>query len=197
MAEAVFRSLTYNLPPTPPSRPSLLLPPTTQPPHPLISRIDSAGTGAYHTGSPPDPRTLSILSSRCIENYTHAARKITLQDFQEFDYILAMDRKNLAYLKGIKSRIEKKAGKKVKADIRLFGEFGGEATTKEQDRSEEEGELGGFVGEEVVDPYYGADDGFEVCFEQMERFSKAFLREVVEQGKGQEIEENEVHGERS
>lgn len=158
MAEAVFRSLTNNIPSTTPS----------SPPHPLISRIDSAGTGAYHTLSPPDPRTLTILASHNIDTYDHGARKITARDFDEFDYIFAMDRQNLRDLQAMKSRIErKKSGASMKAKVRLFGEFGGKEGTSRG-------------GEEVVDPYYGADDGFEVVYEQVERFSRAFLKEVVE-----------------
>lgn len=165
MAEAVFRSLTYNLSPTSPSSPQS----ETQT-HSSISHIDSAGTLAYHADSPPDPRTVSTLSLHKITNYTHSARKITAQDFENFDYILALDLQNLADIKAMKGRIDRKRGGAVsKASVRLFGEFGGRNGGAE-------------LGEEVVDPYYGADDGFEVCFEQVSRFSKAFLREVVEQG---------------
>ncbi|ERF69801.1 hypothetical protein EPUS_07057 [Endocarpon pusillum Z07020] len=175
MAEAVFRSLSHNLPPTNPTSPSSLQLPTQ--PHPQISYIDSAGTLAYHADSPPDPRTVSTLSSHKITNYNHRARKITAQDFEKFDYILAMDSQNLADLKALKGRVDrKKGGAASKASVRLFGEFGGRNEPTE-------------LGEEVIDPYYGADDGFEVCFEQVSRFSKAFLREVVENGTEKEEED--------
>ncbi len=160
MAEAVFRSLIHNFSPSSPQSATQY--------HPTISNIDSAGTLAYHADSPPDPRTVSTLSSHHITNYTHSARKITAQDFDNFDYILAMDSQNLADLKALKGRVDRKrGGLGSKAILRLFGEFGG--------RSERAGSP-----EEVVDPYYGADDGFEVCFEQVSRFSRAFLREVVQ-----------------
>ncbi len=159
MAEAVFRSLTNNLP-------SATTSSSSYPPHPLISHIDSAGTGAYHTLSPPDSRTLTTLASHNINGYNHGARKITARDFDEFDYIFAMDRQNLRDLEAMKGRIERKSGKSKRGNVRLFGEFGEKDDTNRG-------------GEEVVDPYYGADNGFEVVYEQVERFSNAFLRDVV------------------
>lgn len=170
MAEAVFRSLTNNLPSTSHSSST---PSATQRPQYRISHIDSAGTGAYHVLSSPDPRTLSTLQSHGIFDYEHYARKITTADFEEFDYILAMDRENLRDLEVIKGRMERK-GASTKAQLRLFGDFGGKT-------SKGRGKKGGgdASGEEVVDPYYGADNGFEIVFEQVERFSRAFLTEVV------------------
>lgn len=142
MAEGVFRSLAST--------------------HPLIKNIDSCGTGAYHAGESPDPRTMRVLQSHGIKNYRHAARKVrSPQDFEEFDYILAMDGMNLEDLRGLVRRAG--LGEEVEGKVRLFGEFGG--------RGEEE----------VGDPYYGGGKGFEVAFEQVERFSRGLLK-VVEEG---------------
>lgn len=158
MAEAVFRSLTLS--------------------NPHIGTIDSAGTGAYHTLSPPDPRTTDTLHAHGIRDYDHGARKITVDDFREFDYVFAMDRSNLRDMLRLKGRCdgekEKEGGRGgSKAKVMLFGEFGGK------------NRKGG--GEEVGDPYYGADDGFEEVYEQVVRFSKGFLREVVDgMGGGEE-----------
>ena len=59
MAEGVFRSLV------------------AKPPYQnLIDVVDSCGTGAYHTGDEPDPRTMSTLQSYGITEYEHAARKV-------------------------------------------------------------------------------------------------------------------------
>lgn len=144
MAEGVFRSLTRS--------------------SPNISHIDSAGTGAYHTDDPPDPRTMSTLEANDVTDYDHGARKITNADFEEFDYILAMDRDNLRDLQRARQRImakNKGKGEGGLGKVMLFGDFGGRK------------------GEEVIDPYYGARDGFEIAYEQMVRFSKGFLDEVV------------------
>lgn len=103
-----------------------------------------------------------------------------------------MDRENLADLRAMKERVDRKKGGAVsKASVRLFGEFGGMATSGGGRRAG-----GRAVGEEVVDPYYGADDGFEICFEQVQRFGRAFLKEVVEKERKEDDErsKNEVDG---
>lgn len=170
MAEGVFRSLTNNLPDS------------ASPAHPRISIIDSAGTGAYHTLDPPDPRTVATLESHNIGSYDHGARKITAQDFDEFDYIMAMDRFNLRDLVQMKERLDRKKNAASKAQVRLFGEFERQQAGVVQGAGEpKRGTREAVVGEEVVDPYYGADNGFEVVFEQVERFSRAFLSQVVDE----------------
>lgn len=142
MAEAVFHSLTY--------------------PNPQVTNVDSAGTGAYHVGANPDPRTMATLASNGINDYRHAARLVKLDDFAHFDYILAMDRENLGNLQRLKDKwLEKNGGEEGKSKVMLFGDFGGHS------------------GEEVVDPYYGARNGFDVAHEQMVRFSNGFIKQVL------------------
>ena len=110
MAEGVFQSLTTN------------------PPHPLISTIDSCGTGAYHLGSSPDSRTMATLRKNGITSYRHSARKFSpSSDLEKFDYILAMDDENLADLEALRQRELKKADvdEESLGRVMLFGEFGG------------------------------------------------------------------------
>lgn len=143
MAEAVFRSLTGAN-------------------HPHIATIDSAGTGAYHAGDSPDPRTMSTLEDNHIVDYDHAARKVRNSDFTTFDYILAMDKENLHDLQRLRQRVLGKDGAAQEmGKVVLFGDFGGRK------------------GEEVVDPYYGARSGFEIAYEQMVRFSEGFIEKVL------------------
>lgn len=140
--------------------------------HPLISHIDSCGTGAYHTGDQPDPRTLSVLKSHGIEGFRHKARKVKVpSDFEEFDYVLAMDEDNLIDLRDMVKRAEKKgllegSAKNVMGKVRLYGEFGGKSKN-----------------EEVGDPYYGGGKGFEIAFEQLERFGKGLIKHIEEEAK--------------
>ncbi|KAI9716496.1 MAG: hypothetical protein M1828_007656 [Chrysothrix sp. TS-e1954] len=171
MAEGVFLSLL------PPSTP----PPTTPPKH-TFTRIDSAGTGAYHANSPPDPRTTAVLERHEISDYSHAARKVTYEDFRSFDWIFAMDEENLEDLVEMREALERRGkgrsrgGKRDESDgaetddqqkplarVMLYGAFGG--------RSKDE---------EVVDPYYGGGKGFDIAFEQMQRFGKGFLQYLDE-----------------
>ncbi|KAF8420792.1 phosphotyrosine protein phosphatase I superfamily, partial [Tirmania nivea] len=118
-----------------------------------FTRIDSCGTAGYHVGSRPDSRTVATLKNNGIDT-DHRARQVTRTDFDEFDYILAMDTANLHDLR-------RKAPPGSKAKVMLFGDFG---KTK---------------GEEVADPYYGGTSGFETNFKQIIGFSKGFLRQVV------------------
>lgn len=178
MAEGVFRGLATS--------------------HPRIGEIDSAGTGAYHALEPPDPRTMAALRNHGITNYTHAARKVTEEDFFNFDYLLAMDKYNLRDLLDEREEVlaavgngqgggskrgsraaraaatmatEKGQDPKV-AEVRLFGDFAkGSGAVHER--------VGG--GEVVQDPYYGGRNGFEEVFQQVTRFSKGFL-EYLEKG---------------
>lgn len=143
MAEAVFRHITT----------------TSSHQHISISKIDSAGTGSYHVGSEPDSRTMSTLVDNGIGDYIHAGRQVSLNDFAEYDYILAMDRQNLRDLQRLSSREKRPTGAKG-AQVMLFGDFGG------------------VKGEEVVDPYYGARDGFDVAYKQMVRFTNGFIEQI-------------------
>lgn len=152
MAEGVFQSLTR---------------PSKGQPHPLIRKVDSCGTGAYHLGNDPDPRTMATLEENGITTYTHAARKFSpSKDFDEFDYILGMDDYNLEDLKRLRTReVKKRGGEEGLGKVMLFGDFGGKKRRSGR-------------GEEVQDPYYGADDGFTIAHEQCVRFSKAFLEQL-------------------
>jgi len=99
--------------------------------------IDSAGTGSWHQGHPPDPRSVGVAAAYGIDISGLRARQVTEADFDRFDLILAMDRDNLASLRRI-------GGQDHAARIRLFLE-----------RPERN----------VPDPYYGGADGFETVYE--------------------------------
>ncbi|KAI4091734.1 MAG: hypothetical protein L6R37_007677 [Teloschistes peruensis] len=149
MAEGVFRSLTKS--------------------DKRVGKVDSAGTGAYHEGCPPDSRTMSVLKDNGNVDYDHSARKVRSSDFKDFDYILAMDDENLDDLLRLQRRIAKNGGTSAApAKVMLFGDFGGSK------------------GEQVVDPYYGARDGFTIAYEQMTRFSKGLTEQVLQ---GRDVEE--------
>ncbi|KAI5811629.1 phosphotyrosine protein phosphatase I superfamily [Peziza echinospora] len=118
-----------------------------------FDKIDSCGTAGYHSGSNPDHRTVETLKKNGIST-DHLARQVTKKDFTDFDYVLAMDESNLRDL-------QRKAPAGSKAKVMLFGDF-----------SKKKGEL-------VVDPYHGGKSDFEENFRQVVRFSKGFLKEVL------------------
>ena len=100
--------------------------------------IDSAGTHAYHEGEAPDPRTVNTAASRGYDLSSLRARCVSADDFEHFDWILAMDRQNLANL-------ERRCPNPCRGKLGLFLNFA--ARTSD--------------GDEVPDPYYGGPDGFK------------------------------------
>ena len=147
MAQAVFQHLTTALPSSCPA-----------------IKADSAGTAAYHATQPPDSRTLVTLEAHGVHGFDHTARKVVDTDFDDFDYILAMDTENY---KDLRSRCRQlKKGDDVEKRIFLFGSFDYEDADQGK-------------GENIQDPYYGGDSGFEAAFDQCVRFSRGWLRDVL------------------
>jgi len=131
--------------------------------NPRIGEVDSCGTGAYHELDPPDHRTMQTLRKHGITDYEHAARKVTKEDFNDFHYMFAMDEWNLKDLQKMQRTIERK-GQQTRAQVMLFGEYNGKSSA-----------------EEVDDPYYGANNGFDTVYNQVRKFSTNFL-ESLEKG---------------
>ena len=113
--------------------------------------IDSAGTGDWHVGKAADPRAIEAGALRGYE-LTSRARQVTVDDFDRYDLIVAMDRSNHADLIALNS------GDGTR--IRLLREIGeGEAL-------------------DVPDPYYGGEDGFEEVLDILEHNCRALLDQV-------------------
>ena len=117
--------------------------------------VESAGTGGWHVGHPPDERATSAAAARGIE-LSGEARKVALADFGEFDLLIAMDRSNRDAL------LELAPDADARKRVFLLREFG------------EGAEL------DVPDPYYGGDEGFEEVLDIVERSCEALLEEVRE-----------------
>jgi protein-tyrosine phosphatase len=100
--------------------------------------VDSAGTAGYHAGERPDARSAEAARRRGIE-LRGRARQFKAQDFDRFDYVLAMDRSNFDDLTDL-ARSDA-----AKTKLHLLRSFDPEA----------------LPGAAVPDPYYGGDDGFE------------------------------------
>lgn len=130
---------------------------------PRIGRVDSAGTSGYNIGDGPDMRTVATLERNGIVDYDHEARRLRPSDLTNFDYVFAMDGENLHDIQQMQRRMARKNRNTEFGKIMLFGEFGRNP------------------GEQVGDPYYGALDGFEIAYEQLTRFSKGFIEEVLGQ----------------
>lgn len=112
--------------------------------------VDSAGTHAYHVGSPPDRRAVAAAERRGITLGDLRARRVSDEDFERFDYIVAMDMDNLENLKD-------QSSDEHHNKVRLFLEFSS------------------FQQREVPDPYYGGAAGFERVLDLVEDASRGLL----------------------
>ncbi len=116
--------------------------------------IDSAGTAAYHIGSGPDPRTVEAALRRGYDLSKLRARKAVAQDFERFEYVLAMDQSNYDNLKAIcPPGSESKLG--------LFLDY-----------------AKNFEEREVPDPYYSGADGFELVLDMVEDGCEGLLETI-------------------
>ncbi|NVK34692.1 MAG: low molecular weight phosphotyrosine protein phosphatase [Rhodobacteraceae bacterium] len=116
-----------------------------------LFHLDSAGTGAWHIGNAPDPRSIEVARRHSIDIATQRARQVQGSDFEAFDLILAMDESNLATLRG-------RAPASAHAKLRLF------LDTPPTD---------------VPDPYYGGPGGFDDVYEMLKKGSQTLLKELT------------------
>ncbi|WP_342116214.1 low molecular weight protein-tyrosine-phosphatase [Pseudoduganella sp. OTU4001] len=117
----------------------------------LDLEIDSAGTHAYHIGNAPDARSTRHAAARGYDLSCQRARKFTSEDFERFDYVLAMDHENLEIL--LRACPPQHLHK-----VRLFMEF---AT---------------HYGSDIVpDPYYGGPNGFDMVLDYVEDAADGLL----------------------
>lgn len=116
--------------------------------------VESAGTGSWHVGEPPDQRSREVASKHGI-TLDSRARQVTAEDLDRFDHVIAMDRDNLRTLERMR---DAHGGDRP---IRLLREF------------DREGD-----GDEVPDPYYGGPGGFDDVYEMVRRSCEDLLDHV-------------------
>ncbi len=106
----------------------------------LDVEIDSAGTGAWHVGHPPDRRAQAVARRNGIDIGGYRARQVAPEDFRRFTHVVALDRDNLAALKALRPR-------DATAELLLLLDA-----------------VEGRRGEAVADPYFGDEAGFDVTW---------------------------------
>ncbi len=119
----------------------------------IAAEIDSAGTIGYHTGSGPDSRAKSAGEQRGYSFKGIRSRKVKIQDFENFDMVLAADRANLADLLDI-------CPVEYRHKVSLF-------------LSHSPSDF-----DEIPDPYYGGSDGFKLVLDLIEEASEAILHKL-------------------
>ena len=120
--------------------------------------IDSAGTHAYHIGEAPDLRAQKAAKDRGIQLSHIKARKVVYGDFEDFDYLLAMDDDNYEILM-------QASPEQFKEKVKYFLEFAPDLDTRQ-----------------VPDPYYGGKYGFERVLDMVENASLGFLNSLKKSG---------------
>ncbi|EGQ9063564.1 low molecular weight phosphotyrosine protein phosphatase [Vibrio parahaemolyticus] len=115
--------------------------------------IDSAGTIGYHTGNTPDSRAMEAGKQRGYSFKGMRARQVSVQDFEDFDLVLAADKANLADLLDI-------CPAEHRHKVSLFLSHSNSSY------------------DEIPDPYYGGDDGFELVLDLIEEASVAVLQKL-------------------
>jgi len=115
---------------------------------------DSAGTHAYHVGEPPDQRAQAAAAEHGVDISDLRARRVEKNDFSQFNYVLAMDRDNLALLQAA-------CPAHYQDRLRLLLDFAPQSRHTV-----------------VPDPYYGGQHGFEHVYELVEAASRGLLAEI-------------------
>jgi protein-tyrosine phosphatase len=121
----------------------------------LDIEIDSAGTGSWHTGEPPDRRAQAVALRHGVDISGYRARKVTRADFTRFTHILALDRENLSDLQHLRPR-------DATASLSLLLDH-----------------LPGREGEEVPDPWYGGPADFEDTWSVVSAAAQALVAELA------------------
>ncbi len=121
----------------------------------ITLEIDSAGTGSWHVGDQPDVRAIACMKKKGIDISKLKARQFHANDFHSFDYIFTMDSQN--YRDVVKQTNDSELQTKV--DLYMNQAF----PSRNQN---------------VPDPYFGGDEGFEQVYEMLVNASEAFLQHI-------------------
>lgn len=120
--------------------------------------VESAGTHAYHIGEAPDLRSQKVAKDRGVDLSMQRARKVIFGDFEDFDYLLAMDEDNYTILMS-------SCPEEYQHKVKYFLEYAPQLSVRD-----------------VPDPYYGGKYGFETVLDLIEEASKGLLNSLKESG---------------
>ena len=121
----------------------------------LLCQVDSAGTGSWHVGNPPDPRAQAETLRHGIDISGYRARQAEPADFLSFTHIYALDRDNLADLRRIAP-----AGSIAELTLLLD-------------------HVPGLEGRAVADPYFGGAEGFSETWRQVSLAARALADKLA------------------
>lgn len=126
----------------------------------IAATVDSAGTGDWHIGNPPDPRAIAEAARHGLDIGGYRARQVRAEDFMAFDHIVALDGRNLADLAAM-------APAQARARLSLLLDH-----------------VPGRAGEDVVDPYYGDAADFAQAWADVSAGARALASALTGQRSG-------------
>lgn len=119
--------------------------------------VDSAGTGSWHVGSPPDKRSIAVAKLNGLDITSQRGRQFTLKDYHENDYIYVMDSSN--YRDVIDLAPDEESRNKVR--LILDELFPGENV-------------------DVPDPYFGLENGFNTVYDMLNQVCEIIAKKLLE-----------------
>jgi protein-tyrosine phosphatase len=126
----------------------------------LDLKVDSAGTGGWHVGEPPDRRAQATALRHGVDISRYRGRQVEGGDFHRFTHIFALDHDNLANLRRL-------APADGTAEIGLLLDL-----------------VEGLEGEAVADPYYGDETGFQRTWDQVDAAARALVARLAHERAG-------------
>ena len=117
--------------------------------------IESAGTGGWHAGEPPDQRARAAAARAGVDISGQRARQVALEDFERFDHIVALDGDNLAHLERMRP-----AGARASLSLLLD-------------------HVDGRAGHSVADPYYGRDAHFDITWAEVAEAARGLADRIA------------------
>ena len=122
----------------------------------LEVEVDSAGTADWHVGRPPDERAIAVAGKNGVDISGLRARQVSADDFRRFDYIVALDHKNMRNLQALQPS-------DGKARLSLLMDH-----------------VEGRRGEAVADPYFGGEDPFDFTWSHVTAGAKGLARHIAD-----------------
>ncbi|PSJ43015.1 low molecular weight protein-tyrosine-phosphatase [Allosphingosinicella deserti] len=119
-------------------------------------QVDSAGTGDWHVGRPPDRRSIAVAARNGVDIGDLRARQVSPADFHRFDHIVALDRENLADLRRMQP-----GGAKARLSLLLD-------------------HVPGREGDAVADPYHGEEEHFDIAWADALAGARGLARTIID-----------------
>lgn len=117
--------------------------------------VDSAGTSDWHVGQAPDDRARAVAAKNDVDIDHLRGRLVSANDFRDFDHIIALDRQNLKDLEDMRPP-------DGSAQLSMLSDY-----------------IHGRKGEDIADPYYGKEDGFDVTWSEVTQAARAIVAELT------------------